>query len=138
GASTLIGIGASSIGKNIHGYVQNIADLRLYHQSLENNVLPVSKGFLLTSQDRIHGDVISEIMCYMAVDLAQISRKHGLKADYFTSCLERLTPLLVQDMVSLSGQFLVVRHPHMARLVARCFDPMAPDTPLQNRHTHAI
>ncbi len=137
-ADTLIGVGASSIGKFHDGYVQNIADIRLYGQAIENGILPVNKGLSLTALDKIHAKIISEIMCFMAVDLDLIGTKYTLGPDYFLPYLERIEPFLEQGMASLNGKFVMINHPHMARLVARCFDPMCSDIPQQNRHARAI
>lgn len=137
-ASTLIGIGASSISKFPQGYIQNIADLRLYHESIKEGILPINKGYILQPQDHVHSAVISELMCYMAVDLSHIITRFDLSTDYFASALRRLAPFQESNLVSIEQSFVRTHHPHIARLVACCFDPMIADTPLQNRHSRAV
>lgn len=136
-ASVLIGVGASSIGKFPAGYVQNIADLRLYHESIGQGVLPLNKGYVLQPCDKIYAAVISELMCYMAVDLSQVALRHHLAPDYFAAGLARLAAIQDSGLVTVEGDFVRVHHPHAARLAACCFDPMM-DAPLQNRHSRAV
>lgn len=137
-APILIGIGASSIGKFPQGYIQNIADLLTYHESIKEGNLPVNKGYALQPQDHVQSAIISELMCYMAVDLSHIISRYDLSPDYFAYALKRLAPLQKSNLVSIEQSFIRANHPHVARLVASCFDPMITDTPLQNRHSRAV
>ncbi len=137
-APVLLGLGASSISKFPQGYSQNIADLRLYHEKLDSGVLPVNKGLHLRPEDIAYGAVISELMCYMAVDLQQIIKRYHLKADCFAPAFTQLAPLQKSGLVTIDGLFIRVHHPHVARLAASCFDPMMDTMPLQNRHSRAV
>lgn len=137
-ARALIGLGASSIGKFEQGYAQNVADLRLYHEKILQDRLPLNKGFSLQVSDKARGTIISEIMCYMAADPSQIAEHYHLPKDYFASDIARLKSLQDGGLVSIEGSFIRILHPHAARLAAYCFDPMSNKSPLQNKHSRAI
>lgn len=137
-AHTLIGLGASSIGKFSQGYVQNVADLRFYHEKIKQRILPLNKGFILQETDKIQSSVISELMCYMAADLATIASQYHLPIEYFAPGIARLEPLRNSGLVSIEGSFIRVLHPHLARLAACCFDPMMDGKSLPDRYARAI
>ncbi|MGE4313756.1 MAG: oxygen-independent coproporphyrinogen III oxidase [Pseudobdellovibrionaceae bacterium] len=128
-AHTLIGVGASAISRFNQGFTQNIADLRLYHKTIAEGRLPLNKGLELTKCDKIQSRVISEIMCYMGVDLAQIRSIFGLNANYFDQDVAYLAPLLEDGLIALNGDNLRIHHPHVARLAALAFD---------RRHDHHL
>ncbi len=137
-ADTLIGFGASAIGTFPEGFAQNIADLRLYKDAVDRGDLPVHRGYMRQPQDSIYADIISEIMCYLAVDLVDISVKHKCNLANFDDALSRLQPLQENGLITRSGTFLRVHHPHVARVVAACFDPTIKLEALINRHSSVV
>lgn len=135
-AETLIGVGASSIGHLRGGYIQNIADLRLYAEAVADGRLPVNKGLAVPAIDRAHGAVISEIMCYMATDVTRIAYLYGLKERHFDDCLLALRPLVADGLVDVAQGHVRVLHPHVARLAARAFDRTVEAQ--KGRHSRAV
>jgi coproporphyrinogen III oxidase-like Fe-S oxidoreductase len=71
-AATLIGFGASSIGKLRQGYVQNAADIGGWRRSIEAGTLPVARGFALSAEDRLRGAIIEELLTGFQTDLARM------------------------------------------------------------------
>ena len=61
--STLIGLGASSIGRFDGGYVQNIVATGQYQTAVANGHLAAAKGFALSADDRIRAWIIERLMC---------------------------------------------------------------------------
>jgi oxygen-independent coproporphyrinogen-3 oxidase len=68
-AETLIGLGASAIGRMPQGFVQNAVLTRDYLARIAEDRLATSKGYLFTGEDRFRADIIERIMCDLAVDL---------------------------------------------------------------------
>jgi oxygen-independent coproporphyrinogen-3 oxidase len=60
---TLIGLGASSIGRFAGGYVQNIVATGQYQTAVANAHLPAAKGLALTQDDHVRGWMIERLMC---------------------------------------------------------------------------
>ncbi len=137
-ADTLIGFGASAIGTFPQGFAQNIADLRLYQKALSDGLLPVHRGYMRRGEDDIYAVIISEIMCYLAVDLADIAVQHQCGLSVFDAALARLRPLEDNGLVTRHGSFLRVHHPHVARVAAACFDPMITLETLISRHSRVV
>lgn len=64
----LIAIGVSSIGKIGNTYSQNQRNLEDYYADLDNNQLPIMRGFILSEDDLLRRDIIQDLMCRFAVD----------------------------------------------------------------------
>jgi len=137
-ADSLIGFGASAIGQLPQGFVQNTPDILKYQEKVNNGHLPIQRGYCLNDSDRIYSDLISEIMCYMAVDLAIIRKKYHLYDDFFDPAIEKMGSLLKQGLITLDGDYLRIHHPHIARVAAACFDPKFECNSATMRHSSAV
>jgi oxygen-independent coproporphyrinogen-3 oxidase len=90
-AEAIIGLGASAISSTERAHWQNHADLDDWAAALEGGQLPVARGIALSFDDRVRGDVITELMCTGSVDLAAVGRRWNLEADrYFSDVLGEL------------------------------------------------
>ena len=123
-ADTLIGLGASAIGRMPQGFVQNIVATRDYLTRISEDGLATAKGYAFTTDDRFRADIIERIMCDLAVDLPGVSRAHG--RDHRSAIVDRPriesliadgAVTMVEDRLSISdgAEFLV-------RSVASAFD----------------
>lgn len=63
GSKILIGLGVSSISDSGGAFAQNIKDIDTYKKCVEEGVLPLEKGHLLTREDRFVREQITNIMC---------------------------------------------------------------------------
>lgn len=70
GATTLIGLGASSVSRFPQGYAQNAASTAAYLKAIEEGRLATARGYALSEEDRWRGAAIERLMCDMALDLA--------------------------------------------------------------------
>lgn len=73
---TLLGLGASAIGRLPQGYVQSHAQDLTWRTALAHGELPVARGVAFTPEDLFRGDIIERLMCDLAVDLAEVCRAH--------------------------------------------------------------
>jgi oxygen-independent coproporphyrinogen-3 oxidase len=81
-ADVLIGCGASAISDTGHMYWQNVPDPADWATAVEAGALPIARGVALDADDRLRRDVIEHLMCDGAVDLAQISARHGIEVEH--------------------------------------------------------
>ena len=121
---TLLGFGASAIGRLHQGYVQNAIGLGDYAMQIGAGTLPTVKGYALTADDRLRADLIERIMCDFAVDIAAVARRHNVNSTSLSDMFPRLAPLLSDGLVEQQGyQIRVARGAqHLIRLVASVFD----------------
>ncbi len=74
---TLIGLGASSIGKTRFGYVQNITATGQYMATVRSGALPIGRGLELSEDDIIRGAFIERLMSDFRVDMKAFRKHHG-------------------------------------------------------------
>lgn len=120
----LLGFGASSIGRLPQGYAQNITDSANWMAALDAGNLPIAKGRRLTAEDKLRGEVISQILCFFDVDLQAVAQEHHVTPDMFAADLEKLAPLEAAGFIKIIGGKLTIVHdaPALARIVASAFD----------------
>lgn len=97
-ASTLIGLGASAIGETRQGYVQNVVATGQYMAALNENRLPIDKGFALSPMDIARRWAIERLMCDMTLSAQALSDRFGALAQ---PILEDLTLLAKDDTDNL-------------------------------------
>ena len=95
-AETMLGVGATSIGRSPSGYVQNLSETGAWARAVEGGELPVGKGLALTQDDKLRGHVIERLMCRGEVDL-DAAAQHGRAAPEWYSELEPELRALERD-----------------------------------------
>jgi oxygen-independent coproporphyrinogen-3 oxidase len=121
---TLIGLGASSIGRMPGGYVQNLPAEVAWRDAIVQGRLPVARGVKLTDDDRLRADVIERLMCDFEVDLAAVAARHGVSTMVFGQDIAKLADLRADGLVEVRGDAVRVTEagrPFM-RLAAQAFD----------------
>ena len=120
----LLAFGASAIGRLPQGYVQNEVAIAAYLRAIADERLAAAKGYALTADDRLRGEIIERIMCDFGVDLDAICRRHGSAPDAMLESAPRLQELVSDGVVALDGASLSVRDDSrfLVRSVAAAFD----------------
>lgn len=123
-ADTLIGLGASAIGRMPQGFVQNVVATRDYLARIAEDRLATAKGYAFTEEDRFRADLIERIMCDLAVDLPQISRLHGRNPESAIVDRSRIESLIADGAVTMLDDRLSVNDgvEFLVRSVASAFD----------------
>jgi oxygen-independent coproporphyrinogen-3 oxidase len=123
-ATTLIGLGASAIGRTPEGFVQNVVTTRDYLARIADGRLATVKGYQLTDDDRYRADLIERIMCDLNVDLPKISRLHGRDPQTAIVDRTRIARLIADGAITLVDDRLSVRDDaaFLVRSVASAFD----------------
>jgi len=123
-AETLIGLGASAIGRMPHGFVQNVVATRDYLARVADDQLATVKGYAFTEDDRFRADIIERIMCNMSVDLSEIARSHGRDPQSAIVDRGRLESLIADGAVTMDDGRVFVSNgaEFLVRSVASAFD----------------
>lgn len=121
---TLVGLGASAIGKFGQGYHQNEVPPGVYANRVSSGELPMAKIYQLTAEDRLRADVIERLMCDFAVDVAALSAAHGFDPDLLLKGNKVLDDLERDDLILRDDAVVRVdgRHRFVVRAVAAAFD----------------
>ncbi len=121
---TLIGLGASAIGRLPDGYVQNHVALGRYAERIASGILATAKGYGLTDEDKFRARVIERLMCDFKVDLAKLGAEAGYDAGFLLERNDRLDSLASDGVVTIENGRITVSKEHrfMVRAVAAAFD----------------
>ena len=121
---TLLGLGATSIGRTKQGYVQNIAETGAWTRAVRAGTLPVAKGLALDPDDRLRAWVIERIMCDGEVDLDAAALLFNTTTDWADSELLALTPLEADGIIQRHDARITLTPEArpLSRIVAATFD----------------
>ncbi|MEM9498747.1 MAG: oxygen-independent coproporphyrinogen III oxidase [Pseudomonadota bacterium] len=137
-ASTLLGLGATSIGRTSEGYVQNITETGAWARAVQDGILPVGKGFALTQDDRMRAAVIERLMCQGQVNLADVADMHGVSRNWYEMVDDQLWKMASDGLILRSGPDIKVQEKArpLVRVVASVFDAYLRSGPA--RHSVAV
>jgi oxygen-independent coproporphyrinogen-3 oxidase len=121
---TLIGLGATSIGRTAAGYVQNITETGAWTRAVRGGHLPVAKGIALDPEDQLRAWVIERIMCDGGVDTEAAARRFNVAADWASAELASLAPLEDDGILERDRGRITLKPAArpLTRLVASAFD----------------
>jgi oxygen-independent coproporphyrinogen-3 oxidase len=121
----LLGLGVSAISHVDASFSQNQRDLAAWGAALDSGRLPIWRGLRLSTDDMLRGEVIQQLMCQGALDVAALEQRHAIRfEDYFHEALPRLRQLEVDGLVTLTATRLSAtpRGRYLLRVIAACFD----------------
>jgi oxygen-independent coproporphyrinogen-3 oxidase len=135
---TLIGFGASAIGRPPQGYVQNDPVLRSYCGRIGRGEFAIVKGRTLTADDRLRSEIIERPMCDFEVDLSAVCLRHGAEPEPVLRSAGRLDELAAEGIVHVEGMRLrIAEDAHdLVRSVAAAFDSYL--SAAGGRHSRAV
>jgi oxygen-independent coproporphyrinogen-3 oxidase len=91
-ATDMVGVGLSAIGDVSGAFAQNVKKLPAYYKAIDAGRFPIERGYILTDDDTIRRQVITELMCNFYVDRTGVEKTFGIDFDhYFSAELETLT-----------------------------------------------
>ncbi len=128
----MVGLGVSSISDSWYGFAQNVKGLEEYYHLLDNNIIPVYRGHILTEEEQIIRKHILNLMC-------RFETSWDDKEDYFPELMEvmeRLEEMESDGLVEIASNVLRVTEKGrpFIRNISMAFDVLlhrkAPDTRL--------
>lgn len=120
-----LGFGISSIGDVRGAFIQNEKKISTYYRALDEERLPVHKGFARSEDDERRRDVIQSLMCNFRVDRRRIESEHGIDFEaYFADDLRRLRPLVEEGLAEIDAEEIRASSTGelFIRNIAMCFD----------------
>jgi oxygen-independent coproporphyrinogen III oxidase len=137
-ARTLIGIGATSIGRTPQGYVQNASETGAWSRAVAAGKLPVARGHALGEQDKLRSYVIERIMCDGSIDLGAAGRALGFADDWYAEEIPTLLQMREDRLLSFADGKLSLNPEGLplARVAAAVFDTYLRDSTA--RHSVAV
>ena len=114
----ILAFGPSSISQSHQAYRQNFKDISKYYESIDKEVLPIERGYILNRDDQIRRQTIMRLMCDCQLDFERMSRLLGVSfTDYFSDELGSFGEMIQDGLLTIDGERLVVSQ--MGRLLIR-------------------
>ncbi len=138
-----IGFGVSAISHVGDSFSQSPRDLASWEMAVDQGRLPVWRGLKLGFDDIVRADVIQQLMCRCAVDVAAIENRYEIDFQaYFAAALRRLQPLVEDGLASVDARTIgaTSRGRFLLRIIAMCFDNYlhSPDPAASLRYSRVI
>ena len=113
-----IGFGVSAISHVSDNFSQNTTSLDSYHDSLDQQQLPVVRGFQSEDDDLLRREIIQSLVCHFYLDMQRISSRWGIDfSDHFADELNQLHDMEQDGLVKVTDNQVIVREP--GRLLVR-------------------
>jgi oxygen-independent coproporphyrinogen-3 oxidase len=132
--------GMSAISQIPDAYWQNEKDLKKYYAALDAGRHPLSRGYLVSDEDKVRRETIMRVMCDLSLDYTSMSRRLGLNfTSHFEREIEALAPFEADGLVKRSPAGLEVTDTGrlFIRNIAMCFDnTLAPAS--ERKHSRTI
>ncbi len=130
-AKDLVGLGVSAISSLEHCYAQNAKDLGAYYQQVEEGRLAIDRGLLLSPDDELRRDVISQLICSLQVDINSTELRFDCYfSEYFAQELAALKFMEKDGLVQVGSDKIRVteRGRMMLRNICMPFDRYLKDS----------
>ncbi|WP_309643494.1 oxygen-independent coproporphyrinogen III oxidase [Phenylobacterium sp.] len=137
-AGTLLGLGASAIGRLPQGFVQNITSELDWRAAVSKSKLPVARGVASSRDDQLRAEIIERLMCSLYVDLFEVCDRHDRELGELSRELDRLRPYQRDGLVVVDGGRVTVTPPGrlVVRSICSVFDRYF--APAEVRHAKAL
>jgi len=127
----VIGLGIGGVGRVGDCVVQSLTDAGAWAAAIDAGLLPVWRGCVLDTEERLRIDIVEEWLRSGAISIAAVERRYGIGfAGHFSAALQRLAGYAADGLASIDSQ--AVRATSQGRLLLRimaeCFDnhPLRP------------
>jgi len=140
-ADVLLGFGASAIGNLPGGYAQTDKNIRSYLDAVDARRLPVVKGLVLSSEDRLRAAAIERLMCDLSLEAGALCEEMGFAIDSLDASLAATSIFEDLGIATRSGRDLRICEEGrpFVRSIAACFDAyFVPSTQEEPRHSKAV
>ena len=107
-SKTLLGFGASAIGRLPQGYVQNASRTPEWRAAIREGRLATVRGVAVSPDDDFRAEIIARLMCDLAVDLDDVACRNGFAAEAVVPDLARLREMEDDGLVRINGSHVQV------------------------------
>jgi len=123
-ASTMLGLGASGIGRTLNRFFQNTRDIEDYQKKVASDGFATTRGIGLSGEDRLRAAIIESLMCNMSVDLEAVCRSFNYALSSFGAEIEALEVYEKAGIIRRENYKITLAVPHRmaVRVIAAVFD----------------
>ncbi len=124
------GFGSSSITQLWGSYIQNVKTFKQYIEEINKHGLAPDRAYVLTPENQVVREVITEIMCNGRMDFDEVAAQFGKQGDEIKEIVqfspEKLQEFIDDQLVSIKGNTVNVHKEgfFVVRNIAMAFDPL--------------
>lgn len=101
----IIGLGPSSMTRLGDYYFQNMYSLEKYYRELENNRLPILRGYKVNKDQIIRRDIMHELLKYFIVSFKEIEERYNIDfKTYFDFELKELSKFVEDGFIKVDNE----------------------------------
>ncbi len=116
--SDLYAMGITAISQLHNVYAQNYKTEKEYFNSIDNETLPIAKGYNLSEDDILRREVISKLMCNFELDFSDIEKQFNINfKEYFSWGLNNLDEMINDELLILKDNKIEITQ--MGKLLIR-------------------
>ena len=116
--SDLYAMGITAISQLHNIYAQNYKTEKEYFNSIDNETLPIAKGYSLSEDDILRREVISKLMCNFELKFSDIEKKFNINfKEYFSWGLNNLNEMINDELLILKDNKIEITQ--MGKLLIR-------------------
>jgi oxygen-independent coproporphyrinogen-3 oxidase len=105
----MIGMGVTAIGSIGNSFSQNVRTEDQYYEALDQQHLPLLRGYELNADDLLRREVISQLICHFRLEFAAIEQQFDIAFfDYFADELEALAQMQEDGLLTVSDRGIEV------------------------------
>ncbi|QQS36244.1 MAG: oxygen-independent coproporphyrinogen III oxidase [Ignavibacteriales bacterium] len=105
----LYSMGITSISQLKNVYAQNFKTEKEYYTALDNETLPVAKGYYLSEDDHIRRYVITKLMCDFELNFSDVEKEFKIDfKKYFAYGLNNLKEMEADDLLTTNDKGIKV------------------------------
>ncbi len=137
----MIGLGLSGISMFDEIYVQNDRNLQDYYRKLEAGLLPIERGHILNTEDRLRRSIIMDLMCNFELDFKSYEDRYQLRVPkFFEKEFVELDKLAQHGLLKLDESQIQIlpRGQVLVRNIAMVFDQYLSESEHQKLFSQTI
>ncbi len=105
----MVAMGVTAISQVNNIYSQNVRDEDGYYQMIDEDKLPLMRGLILTDDDLLRRDLISQLICNFRLDMEKFGIKYNINfADYFKNELSRLEVMQEDELLQINDNSITI------------------------------
>lgn len=105
----VVGFGITAISKISNSYSQNIRMLEDYHVALEGNRIPVLRGYILTNDDELRREIITQLICHFQISFHEINDLYKIDFNtYFSKEIKILEDMQKDQLLIITDSSIEV------------------------------
>jgi oxygen-independent coproporphyrinogen III oxidase len=122
-STSMIPVGASSIGRFPQGYAQNEPSTSKYQERVRKGELATAKGHAFVGDDHVRGRIIELLLCDFRVDFNAVATENAVAPETVIAMADGLDDVLPGTTLLQDGVLTILDDARpLARIIARYFD----------------